>query len=465
EQFHPPAVGRREGAHRHRARLRALPAQPGALLPARRGRCAARRAEYRAVCGNRPSHVGPDAVPVHYPQQDRDGAGIAPDRGDHAGAGGVAHRRGRSRPGSRVRRGGLAARRSPFVSSLGLSLLILALVGVGGVLLYNYWLGGFSIRRRVPDSREPEPLLRQEPRFGRVGPGAIEPGPGEGVATPGEDEPPVLDPEVAEPGSPAPAPAGASSPSAPAPAAHSPAPEGAVISAQDRILEAQAARAGPPAPRLHPLVDCCVAIELPGPVASDRIIALARRFRRAGSKPVLIEGSALPNVPAVPAGVREDDAQPTDPAGRGDAPDDRAPVDPAAAAGAAAEAAVDVDARAESRPQADAGTAAATVAAEDPWESPVPGRQYRSLRVGILLANRHGPLNAMEYSEFVNGLQSLADSLGGFVDPPDMMKVLERARELDARCAALDAQIGVNVEVAEALSPADLSGIAQSADV
>lgn len=351
------------------------------------------------------------------------------------------------------------------MSSLGLSLLILALVGVGGVLLYNYWLGGFSIRRRVPDSREPEPLLRQEPRFGRVGPGAIEPGPGEGVATPGEDEPPVLDPEVAEPGSPAPAPAGASSPSAPAPAAHSPAPEGAVISAQDRILEAQAARAGPPAPRLHPLVDCCVAIELPGPVVSDRIIALARRFRRAGSKPVLIEGSALPNVPAVPAGVREDDAQPTDPAGRGDAPDDRAPVDPAAAAGAAAEAAVDVDARAESRPQADAGTAAATVAAEDPWESPVPGRQYRSLRVGILLANRHGPLNAMEYSEFVNGLQSLADSLGGFVDPPDMMKVLERARELDARCAALDAQIGVNVEVAEALSPADLSGIAQSADV
>ena len=54
------------------------------------------------------------------------------------------------------------------MSSLGLSLLILALVGVGGVLLYNYWLGGFSIRRRVPDSREPEPLLRQEPRFGRV---------------------------------------------------------------------------------------------------------------------------------------------------------------------------------------------------------------------------------------------------------------------------------------------------------
>ena len=40
---HPPAVGRREGADRHRAGVLAVPAQPGAVLPARRGRRAARR--------------------------------------------------------------------------------------------------------------------------------------------------------------------------------------------------------------------------------------------------------------------------------------------------------------------------------------------------------------------------------------------------------------------------------------
>src|SRR5690606_7404942 len=387
EQFHPPAVGRREGAHRHRARLRALPAQPGALLPARRGRCAARRAEYRAVCGNRPSHVGPDAVPVHYPQQDRDGAGIAPDRGDHAGAGGVAHRRGRSRPGGRVRRGGLAARRSPYVSSLGLSLLILALVGVGGVLLYNYWLGG-TFRRRVPDSREPEPLLRQEPGFGRVGPTALDTGPGEGLGSPELDDAalPVPDPDSAVGASPTSADPAASG-AADKPAASSGGSEGAVISAQDRILEAQAARAGPPAPRLDPLVDCCVAIELPGPVASDRIIALARRFRRAGSKPVLMEGSTLPDVPAAPLS--------REPEGLGDEVRAHADGDAGPAAvdadGVAAVGATDVDAPAEAEQGAAPGRPAVQ-AHVDPWESPVPGRHYRSLRVGILLANRHGPL-------------------------------------------------------------------------
>ena len=39
----PPAVRRREGAHRDLARVRAVPAQSGAVLPARRGRRAARR--------------------------------------------------------------------------------------------------------------------------------------------------------------------------------------------------------------------------------------------------------------------------------------------------------------------------------------------------------------------------------------------------------------------------------------
>lgn len=334
------------------------------------------------------------------------------------------------------------------MSSLGLSLLILALVGVGGVLLYNYWLGG-TFRRRVPDGREPEPLLRQEPRFGRVGPSAIDPAPAEPFPAPeaGDDAVPVLDPDTAVDG-----PAAAPGPAGEQAVARTVTPpdgsEGAVISAQDRILEAQAARAGPPAPRLDSLVDCCVAIELEGPVASDRLIALGRRFRRAGSKPVLIEGSTLPGVPAAPVPAR---AVATDDAGGDDAPTE---VD-------------DAQAPTGAEPVAQGGRAPTDEpdVAEDPWESPVPGRHYRSLRVGILLANRHGPLNAMEYSEFVNGLQSLAESLGGFVDPPDMMKVLERARELDARCAALDAQIGVNVEVAEALSPADLGGIAQSADV
>ncbi len=369
------------------------------------------------------------------------------------------------------------------MSSLGLSLLILALVGVGGVLLYNYWLGG-SFRRRVPDGREPEPLLRQEPRFGRVGPASIEPMPGEDFAARDADGdgPPVLSPDDAVGDGPDAAPvqpaadAAGRAPAAgttPA-AAPSQAAEGAVISAQDRILEAQAARAGPPAPRLDPVADCCVAVELTGPVAGERIISLARRFRRAGSKPVLVEGSTQANAwmvdePPVPAGTGATDeggeagthARPEGDGPAGDSPG----VEGEVAVDAQARTDPDPDFAGDAGPDADAGVTPVTAAAAATWESPAPGRHYRSLRVGILMANRHGPLNAMEYSEFVTGLQALADSLGAFVEPPDMMRVLERARGLDARCAALDAQIGVNVEVSEALSPADLNGIAQSADV
>lgn len=323
------------------------------------------------------------------------------------------------------------------MSSLGLSLLILALVGVGGVLLYNYWLGG-TFRRRLPDAREPEPLLRQEPRFGRVGaaPEVDLPAGDEPVALV-DDEPLAPAPEAAA----ADAGAAADPPEATVPARAS-GGDGAVISAQDRILEAHAARAGPPPARLDPVADCCVPVDLAGPVPAERVINLARRLRRAGGKPVVIEASTEPLrlATAQSAGVG------------GDMREEGGAGEPAAMG-------LDDD----GVTPADSG--AGPVPAADPWEAPTPGRHYRSLRVGILMANRHGPLNAMEYSEFVAGLQSLADSLGAFVDPPDMMEVLERARELDARCAALDAQIGVNVEVAEALSPADLNGIAQSADV
>ena len=44
-----PAVGRRAGADRHRPDLRFVPDQPGADLRARRGRCAARRRQCRAL--------------------------------------------------------------------------------------------------------------------------------------------------------------------------------------------------------------------------------------------------------------------------------------------------------------------------------------------------------------------------------------------------------------------------------
>ncbi len=49
QQHDSPAVGRREGADRGRARVLDLRAESGAVLPAGRGRCAARRPQRRAL--------------------------------------------------------------------------------------------------------------------------------------------------------------------------------------------------------------------------------------------------------------------------------------------------------------------------------------------------------------------------------------------------------------------------------
>lgn len=96
----------------------------------------------------------------------------------------------------------------------------------------------------------------------------------------------------------------------------------------------------------------------------------------------------------------------------------------------------------------------------DTPEAPAAGRSYDAIRIGILLANRHGPLNAMEFSEFVNGVQTLAEALSARPALPAMGSVLARARDLDSTCAQLDAQIGVNVEAPEAIEPAQLAALA-----
>ena len=88
-------------------------------------------------------------------------------------------------------------------------------------------------------------------------------------------------------------------------------------------------------------------------------------------------------------------------------------------------------------------------------------RAMRRVRAGVLLANRHGPLNAMEFSEFVAAIQGFGRAIGaGGADPPGMAPVLDHARQLDEACAQLDAVIGLNVETPTALSPDELAALA-----
>ena len=85
----------------------------------------------------------------------------------------------------------------------------------------------------------------------------------------------------------------------------------------------------------------------------------------------------------------------------------------------------------------------------------------RRVRAGVLLANRHGPLNAMDFSEFASAMTALGRAIGaGGAIVPEMTPVLEHARQLDEACAQFDAVIGLNVETPTALSPAELAALA-----
>ncbi|SDV47486.1 cell division protein ZipA C-terminal FtsZ-binding domain-containing protein [Chitinasiproducens palmae] len=79
------------------------------------------------------------------------------------------------------------------------------------------------------------------------------------------------------------------------------------------------------------------------------------------------------------------------------------------------------------------------------WEAPRAGRHYDHLRAAVQLANRAGALNELEFSEFVHGVNQLADAIDAVPSFPDMLEIVGMGRELDAFAAQCDAQLSVNV--------------------
>ncbi|TAL52404.1 cell division protein ZipA C-terminal FtsZ-binding domain-containing protein [Pandoraea sp.] len=84
---------------------------------------------------------------------------------------------------------------------------------------------------------------------------------------------------------------------------------------------------------------------------------------------------------------------------------------------------------------------------EDPphWELLRSGGRYTQLRMAVQLANRAGPLNEVEFSEFISQVQALADAVDALPELPDMMETVGKARDLDSFAAQCDAQLSVNV--------------------
>jgi hypothetical protein len=80
------------------------------------------------------------------------------------------------------------------------------------------------------------------------------------------------------------------------------------------------------------------------------------------------------------------------------------------------------------------------------WEAATAGHWYSEVQAGVQLANRIGPLNEIEYSEFVQKIQTFADAISATPDFPDMLDVVARARELDAFAGAHDAQLAMRLQ-------------------
>ncbi len=117
-----------------------------------------------------------------------------------------------------------------------------------------------------------------------------------------------------------------------------------------------------------------------------------------------------------------------------------------AVSGDAARAAMPATRRAGTKPFAIEGLNNAT----QQWEVPTPGQRYGAFQAGVQLANRSGPLNDIEYSEFVVKTQAFADAINATPDFPEMREEVARARELDQFSSTHDAQLGLSLRARNA---------------
>jgi len=79
------------------------------------------------------------------------------------------------------------------------------------------------------------------------------------------------------------------------------------------------------------------------------------------------------------------------------------------------------------------------------------GEPCVSLQLAVLLANRSGPLSAIEWSGIWTQAQALATQFDGSIEGPEQDQVVRQAAALDALCASLDATVNLQVKLVDAL--------------
>ncbi len=87
---------------------------------------------------------------------------------------------------------------------------------------------------------------------------------------------------------------------------------------------------------------------------------------------------------------------------------------------------------------------------------------YASMQLAVLLANRSGPLTAIEWSQAWARAQDLAERFEAHIEGPDQQVVLEQAARLDDTCAALDTQVGLTLLLGGAQPAAEVLAVARA---
>ncbi|MEK7436052.1 MAG: cell division protein ZipA C-terminal FtsZ-binding domain-containing protein [Pseudomonadota bacterium] len=79
------------------------------------------------------------------------------------------------------------------------------------------------------------------------------------------------------------------------------------------------------------------------------------------------------------------------------------------------------------------------------WEPLAAAGEYGRLRAGLQLADRKGAVSQQNLSDFSAMVQAVAQAIGASITLEESAEALKRAQQLDALCADVDVQIGLNL--------------------
>ena len=100
------------------------------------------------------------------------------------------------------------------------------------------------------------------------------------------------------------------------------------------------------------------------------------------------------------------------------------------------------------------------------WSLPDRFGFYSEMLIALQLATRRHALGEIDASRFVAAVQQIAVSIDADFDPPDVARLVQQAKALDALCARFDVQIMLNLEaLAEPWSKAEVAAAAIAANL